>query len=762
MKKISVGIIGNPNSGKSTIFNALTNLRQKTANWSGVTVEKKIGSFCNKSCEVQLVDLPGLYSLGVAGKTSLDQKIAINYIKKGNFNYVINVIDSVNFKRNLYLTLQLLERKVPVILVFNMNDIAKKKDILIDHEKISELLKCPVIAISAKNNSDITKLKNFLIENIEVENSPDIFDVYPKKIKNYYLSLENFLKQNSTDITNEEKIELLEGNNQNFFNDIKEFTENIYKDLEKEFGQTPDLVLVNSRYNYIGKIFQEIDKKQTVGSGSFSDKIDNIVLNKFLSIPIFLLSLYLMFIFSINIGGVFQGFFNLAAEATFIDIPLYIASKIYVSEWINIIIHGLGGAIQTIASFIPIVMAMYIFLAFLEDSGYIARSAVIANKVMRMLGLSGQSFLPLMVGFGCNVPAITGTRMLSNHSERISTIMMLPFISCTARLAVYALFCYIFFPNNTQNIIFILYILGIFMALMTGLLLKNKSQKFGNYNMLIELPEYKLPKLNTIVNTSLIKTKSFIFGAGKTIMVVFFIIHLINSIKIPIKNDLGKYDEENIINIFGKNVIPLFKPIGLKDENWPAAVGIITGIFAKEVVVGTLVSLYADKTNSLDSQEQVSIISKYKNAFLNIFRKSMSILTDNFDKLYCLTNIESVSDYYEDNQVDNSIIKNISKNFEDKIAVLSYLIFILIYFPCVSVFGVISNEIGKKWAAISAFWSTISAYSVSIIFYQSANLMINGYANYNYLLIGISILITSSFLLRYICIKDIRKGHTSS
>ena len=423
-------------------------------------------------------------------------------------------------------------------------------------------------------------------------------------------------------------------------------------------------------------------------------------------------------------------------------------------EWINILIHGVGGAIQTIASFIPIIMAMYIFLSFLEDSGYIARSAVIANKMMKIVGLSGQSFLPLMVGFGCNVPAITGTRMLSNHSERISTIMMMPFISCTARLAVYTLFCYIFFPNNTQNIIFVLYILGICMALMTGLLLKDKSKNLANSNMLIELPEYKLPKIKTIINTSLIKTKSFIFGAGKTIIVVFFIIHLINSIEIPIKNGEGKYHKENIVNIFGKNIVHIFKPMGLKNENWPAAVGIITGIFAKEIVVGTLVSLYSDKIDKPDNQKQTSIVPKYKRAFLSIFDKITSVLTDNFDKLYYLTDTDIINNYYEDNQIDNSIIKNISKNFDDKIAVLSYLIFILIYFPCVSVFGVISNEIGKRWAAISAVWSTISAYSISVIFYQVSNLIINSNINYVYLLLGSFILITSSFLLRYICITN--------
>ena len=755
MEKLSVGIIGNPNSGKSTIFNQLTGLAQKTGNWSGVTVEKRTGKFKFKNCEVQLIDLPGLYSLGIGGKTSLDQDITINYIKEENFNFLINVIDSANFKRNLYLTSQLIERKIPVIIVLNMDDIAKDTGITINEEKLSKTLKCPVIAISAKKINDINKLKEFLIKNKNIQNNIDIFDFYHKKIKEYYSNLEGFLNTNKLDkISNGDKIIIIEGNYVNYGDKIKKFANNICNNIEKEFGQTSDFVLVNCRYALIEKFFKKVCKNEATDAESFSDKIDNIVLNKILGVPIFLIVLYLMFVFCINVGGAFQEFFGLIAEATFIDIPLFITSKFYTSDWLNILIYGLGGAIQTVTSFIPIIATMYIFLSILEDSGYIARSAVIANKIMRFLGLSGHSFLPLIIGLGCNVPAITGTRVLYNHNERISTIMMSPFVSCTARLAVYTLFCYIFFPNNTQNIIFILYIIGILMAILTGLLVKNMSKKIIDSNMLIELPDYKLPKLKTIINSSFLKTKSFIFGTGKTIIVVFFIVHLVNTIKIPIKNEFGTYDNENVINVIGRKLTPIFKPMGLQEKNWPATVGIITGIFAKEVVVGTLISLYADKSNDPDSVTNFSIFSKYKKAFLSIPKKIVDIFTDNFDKLYYLGNEDTKKDYFNDHEVSNKIIKNILNNFDDKLAVLSYLIFILIYFPCVSVFGVISNEIGKKWAVASALWSTLSAYSVSIIFYQTSQLIVNAGANYYYFSLGISIFIISAALLRYFCITQ--------
>jgi ferrous iron transport protein B len=759
MKKISFGIIGNPNSGKSTIFNQLTGLGQKTGNWSGVTVERRVGELKFKNYKIQLIDLPGLYSLGIGGKTSLDQDITINYIKEGDFDCLINVVDSVNFKRNLYLTFQLIERRIPVILVLNMDDIAKSKNIKINENKLSKLLKCPVIKVSAKKTDDINKLKDFLLKNKDIKNVVDIFDFYPKKIKEHYSNLENFLNTDEFSvISNNDKISILEGNYAKYSDRVKEFAKNICNNIELEFGQTSDFVLVNCRYAFIEKLFKKVCKHKDLNYESLSDKIDNIVLNKILGVPIFLIVLYLMFVFSINIGGAFQEFFALIAEATFIDIPLLIASKIYTSEWLNILIYGLGGAIQTVASFVPIIAAMYTFLSLLEDSGYIARSAVIANKIMRLLGLSGHSFLPLIVGLGCNVPAITGTRVLYNHNKRISTIMMSPFVSCTARLAVYTLFCYIFFPNNTQNIIFALYIIGILMAIFTGLLIKSEAQKIADSNMLIELPDYKLPKLRVITTSSILRTKSFIFGAGKTIVVVFFIIHLINSVKIPIKNEAGTYNNESIMNIIGKRVIPIFKPMGLEEKNWPATVGIITGIFAKEIVVGTLVSLYANESDEFNSASEIEILAKYKKAFLSIPEKMVSVFTNNFDKLYYLDNNITKKNYLDDNEISNKVIKNISNNFDSKIAVLSYLIFILIYFPCVSVFGAISNEIGKKWAIVSALWSTISAYSVSTMFYQTSNFIVNDSINYYYLFLGIMILIISSVSLRYFYITQTKNN----
>ena len=746
MKTITIGVIGNPNSGKSTVFNGLTGLNQKTGNWSGVTVEKKTGIVSKNATSVQgytikLVDLPGLYSLSVVGKKSLDQNIALHFITQGDFDYLLYIADSTNFKRSLYLILQLLEREIPITLVLNMDDLAKKKGMIINEKKLSKILNCPIIKISAKNTKDIAKLKNFLALQNQKKQTCNIFNLYPKKIREYYADLENFLKSKDYNLTCNKKIALIEGNLSGVQADVQQFGRKLSDSIKEKFGQTADFVLVNSRYKAIDKIIKEVLNVQKVSTTSFADQLDNIFLHKFFGLPIFLFIMYLMFIFSINLGGAFQDFFTLFTEATFVDVPILIAHKFYDVEWLNFIIQGIGGGIKTVASFIPIIFAMYVFLSFLEGSGYIARTAVIANKLMKSLQLPGQSFFPLMLGLGCNVPAITGTRILSHHRERVSTIMMSPFISCTARLAVYMLFCFIFFPNNAQNIIFSLYVIGMIMAIITGLLIKSKSFNISDSSILIELPEYKWPKLRSVINNSILRTKSFALGAGKTIVVVFFIIHIINVIKIPTnKQDI----DTTLIHFIGQKMTPIFEPFGLQEKNWQATVGIFTGIFAKEVVVGTLTSLYA---NDQHNEEDIGITEKYKEAVISIPKKLGEVLSIGFEILY-INKEETRNEYYEANKINNTVIKNIHDNFDDKLAVFAYLIFVLIYFPCVSVFGVISHEIGKKWAIVSALWSTISAYSLAIIFYQAANAITNNIINYKFLLLGIAIFTIAAFCLR--------------
>jgi len=746
-KNFLVGIVGNPNVGKSTIFNALTGAKEKTANWSGVTVKKKIGYFQYQGCNLELTDLPGLYSLGIAGHTSNDQKITINYLKKNEFNFIINVIDISNLKKSLYLTLQLIERRIPLILVLNMKDVAKKKGVFVNINEISQLLESPTVSINANNDSDIKILKEFLMSNLLVKSTLNIFDHYPKSIRKYHGIIKSYLKENLIFTSPTEIISMMESNLTIKNKDVYNFLKKTAKILNQDLRHSLAFLLVNSRYEFIKKRTKNLFFPEKKINKSITNIIDSLVLNKFLSIPILVTSIYFMFVFSIKLGSMLEDTLSLLIEGILIDIPLCILFKLqmYQDDWIKTGIIAIGEATKTIASFVPIITIIHLFLAFLEGSGYMSRSAVISNKIMKLVGLSGRSFLPIIVGLGCNVPAITGTRILSSDNERFVTVMMIPFISCTARLGVYTLFCHIFFPYNSQNVIFFLYTTSIVLSLFTGLLVRNSVQKTEQLNVM-ELPDYKVPKLKTIMNYSFIKTKSFILGAGKTIFLVFLVVHLVSSIKVIVKSADETSKAESVVNYLGKSTIKLLKPMGLCEDDWPMAVSLASGILAKEVVVGSIISLYSSQDEHIAPHiyEKISDIrEKYKKAFTKKYHDIKSVFTKDF---FIFEGQSGFS--HEKIRVNSRIKENISKSFKDKLAVLSYLIFVLTYFPCVSVFGVISNEIGKKWAIISAIWSTSLAYSVSIIFYQTASYILYFDTNYYYLGIGWIILIFTAFLLR--------------
>ena len=757
MSDLSIGIIGNPGCAKSTILKELISLEKKVANRSEVTIAKQDIYFNFKGLRIKITNLPDVYSLGIGNKFTMDQKKVIDFIRKKEFNFLINVIDYIKLKKNLYLTLQLLEKELPIALVIDIGNLTTKRDVFISQKKLSEILgSIPILSISTKSKENIVHLKNFILKNKVVPRVVNIFDLYPEKIKKYYLDIKGFLSTNYKNVNNETAISLFEGssdiNSSNYEYSPNINIKKIGFNVENEFCQEPCLVLVNCRNNCIEKICKKVVQKQSIKYRSFSNAIDGILLNNFLGALLFLSTLYIIFVFSTNIGRVFQNLFSLVAELTLIDIPISIISKIYKLEWLILLIKSFGNALQTIFSFIPIIFFMHFFLLLLENSGYVARINVLTNKVMRFIGLSGNSFMPLILGIGCNVPAISGTNIIKNKSEKIITIMMIPFISCTARLSIYTLFCYIFFPSNTENVIFALYIIGMTIGVFTGLLINNRSNKINTDTNSISLPQYKMPRLKTIISMSMLRTKSFIFSSSKSIIIVFFIVHLLTYIKVPSNSDMqGIYNKEPIINKIGKHISPIFKPLGLKEKNWPAVVAITTGIFAKEAVVGTLFSLYSDQYQDFTASQEIDILSKYRKEFFNIYKKNSINFSEN-----CSSKYDMGSDVIKNDQISNSLINNLSKNFDDKNSIVSYLIFILLYLPCISVFSIISSEVGRKWAIASSLWSTVCAYSISTIFYQGINCITNKVFHFYYLLSSIALLLFSALVMRYFCVFHLR------
>jgi ferrous iron transport protein B len=690
---MKLAIIGNPNCGKSTIFSALTGSDQHTGNWPGVTVAKRVGQLSHAGKRFTISDLPGIYSLSSYDLKAQDEKVALQFLKDEPVDLFINVIDSSNFERGLYLTIQLLEMQLPVALILNMSDVAKRKRLDIDAEKLSNLTGLPVIKINAKDPGDILRVKEFISS---YKTNLPYFIAYPEPI---FQALDAIASQMKGIPKAEwQAIKLLEG--ESTLIDIPEAArleaERQTQLLRLKYDEDADMLIMAARYEFIAKMVQQTLTVTGKASKSLSDKIDNIVLNRFLGLPIFLLAMYLIFAFSIIVGSTFQKFFELITASITVGLLGTVLEFLSTPLWLTHMLRdGVGVGIATVFSFIPIIAALYLGLSLLEDSGYMARAAFIIDKYMRRLNLPGKAFVPLMLGFGCNVPAVMSARTLEHERDRITAIMMVPFMSCGARLSVYALFCSVFFVESAQNIVFLLYLTGIAAALLTGLLIRTLIQQPPTY-FIMELPNYNRPTLSNILCTTYQRVKGFALGAGKLIVMVFLVLQVISSFASDGDNE-SLNSHNSVLAYAGRKLTYALAPMGIEEDNWPAAVGLITGTLAKEVVVGTLSALYADTKAE----------SSNKN-FAEFLYEALASLTQS---------TETALD-------DHAFKKQMLAGFDGKIGAFAYLLFILLYFPCMSVFAVIYKELSLKWAVISACWSTGFAYIVAVAFYQTAKLIV--------------------------------------
>ncbi|MDD1607332.1 MAG: ferrous iron transport protein B, partial [Methylococcaceae bacterium] len=522
----TVGVVGNPNCGKTTLFNVLTGSKQHVGNWPGVTVEKKTGEYHFADKHIELVDLPGTYSLESADDSvSLDEKVARDYVASRAADLIINIVDASNIERNLYLTSQLIEMRVPMILVLNMIDVVKQRGIKIDTVFLAEQLGCPVIAISASIKNGINNLQAVINSAVIAKPVPTACIAYHPTLEAAITEISPLLVETAQQYPCDLRwlaVRLLEDDT--LAKDIagKVFLPKVRKlqqQVEQQTDDEIDILAADARYGFVNQITQGAVCKLNEISRHGTERIDSIVLNRFLGIPIFLLVMYAMFMFTINIGSAFVDFFDQAVGAFLVDGLGVLLAQIATPEWLAVLItKGIGGGIQVVATFIPIIGFLFMFLSALEDSGYMARAAFVMDRFMRLIGLPGKSFVPMIVGFGCNVPAIMATRTLENQRDRILTNLMNPFMSCGARLPVYALFAAAFFPVGGQNLVFGLYILGIVVAVLTGLIMRHTLFKGETTPFIMELPAYHLPTFRGVFLRTWDRLHSFLVNAGKVIV----------------------------------------------------------------------------------------------------------------------------------------------------------------------------------------------------------------------------------------------------
>ncbi len=713
MKKLTVGLIGNPNSGKTTLFNQLTGARQRVGNWAGVTVERKEGQFSTTDHQVTLVDLPGTYSLTtISSQTSLDEQIACHYILSGDADILINVVDASNLERNLYLTLQLLELGIPCVVALNMLDIAEKQKVRIDIDALSARLGCPVIPLVSTRGRGIDALKIALDRH--QKNGQIELVHYAQPLSREADALAQSM---AADMPVQQRrwlgLQMLEGDiySRAYAGDAALKLDISLARLQDEIDD-PALHIADARYQTIAAICEAVSNTLTAESSQFTAAVDRIVLNRFLGLPIFLFVMYLMFLLAINIGGALQPIFDAGSVAIFVHGIQWLGYTLHFPEWLTVFLaQGLGGGINTVLPLVPQIGMMYLFLSFLEDSGYMARAAFVMDRLMQALGLPGKSFVPLIVGFGCNVPSVMGARTLDAPRDRLMTMMMAPFMSCGARLAIFAVFAAAFFGQQGALLVFSLYVLGIVMAILTGLMLKHTIMRGEASPFIMELPVYHVPHLKSLVLQTWQRLKGFVLRAGKVIVVVSIFLSALNSFSLSGKT-VDNINDSALASI-SRVFTPILEPIGVHGDHWQATVGLVTGAMAKEVVVGTLNSLYtAEHIQKADFNPAEYRLSDELIAALN---ETWTSLKNTFSLSVLANPIEASKG---DGEMAEGTMGVMSEKFGSAAAAYSYLIFVLLYTPCISVMGAIARESSRGWMGFSVLWGLNIAYSLATLFYQ--------------------------------------------
>ena len=664
MTELIVGLAGNPNVGKTTVFNRLTGMRQHVGNWPGKTVERAEGHFKHGSYEYDVIDLPGNYALSAH---SMEEIVSRDFIVDDDSDVIINVVDAANLERNLYLTVQMMELGANMVMALNMNDFAKKKDHIIDIPLMSELLGFPVIEISAKDGDGFEEL----LTTVEKQASKPIDSsaklAYGDELKEHLGDLQSLIEKDSSllDVPSVwTAIKLLERDSI-VIEKVQKSSQSsvIMTEADKVAGHLHDLydvgaeeVVANARYAYISGLMAEAVKRPAVEKETTTDKIDKIVTNRILAPFIFIFIMFLLFHLTFTISTPFceliDGWFSWFGE--------YLAEAVGNEVLGSLLEKGIIGGVGGVLVFLPQIILMFLFLSILEDSGYLARAAFTLDKVMHsIVGLHGKAFIPMILGFGCGVPAVMATRTMENESDRLLSMMLIPFMSCTARLPIYSIFVGAFFAANEGLILLSIYLLGIVVALIVAGILKRTIFKGLSAPFVMELPTYKVPSLKGVLLHTWEKTKGFLKKAGTIILASAIVIWILSSV--PFGVEYGS--QESVLGMIGSAIAPIFAPLGF--STWQAGIAILTGLVAKEVVVSTFTTL-----GGLEEDDEEGTIS---------------LVHDLFTPL----------------------------------SAYSFMAFCLLYVPCFATIGAIKQETNSwKWPLTMAGITLVTAYIVSFLIYN--------------------------------------------
>ena len=594
--ELSIGFVGNPNCGKTTLFNAYTGANLKVANWPGVTVEKKEGLFQFHDHEYKLVDLPGTYSLT---SYTMEEQVTRQYILSDDVDVIIDVADASALERNLYLTLQLIELGKPVILALNMMDIVQKRGMEIDLHRLPEMLGIPVIPVSARRKTGLDILMHAAAHHKDQKVTEATSHHHTEQTRHRHDHHGEYVMVYSDDI--EDKIDLLMDELKRRYPQLSNLRWHAIKLLENDTEITrdypvdlPDVLdrsyekeIINQKYDFIDEVIQEVLVNKSAKE-ALTDKADQLLTHRIWGLPIFLCIMALVFFLTFTVGDWLKGYFQLGLDAISGGAASGLEALHVAPLLTSLIVDGIIAGVGGILLFLPNIFILFLALAFLEDSGYMSRVAYVMDSIMGRLGLSGRSFIPMVLGFGCTVPAIMASRALESKRDRYKTMLITPFMSCSARLPIYVLFSQMFFPENAMLVAFSLYVLGLVVAVLIAFLLHLADRKREREDqLLIELPEFKAPSAHTIAIYVWEKVKDYLTKAGTTIFLASIVMwFLLNFGPSGYSTDMGS----TFGSVLGRWIVPFFAPIGL--GFWQVVVALIAGISAKEVVVSSCAVLF--------------------------------------------------------------------------------------------------------------------------------------------------------------------------
>lgn len=651
-----LALIGRPNTGKTSLFNLLTDSYEYVGNWSGVTVEKKVGHI--KKLQTNLIDLPGIYDLNPISK---DESVVTEFLLQENLKGIINIIDASQFKGNMQLTLQVLELNRPAVICLNMMDVAKKSGLSIDVEKLSAILGVKVIPTIARVRNDKEQIFFAVSESLANESKPFKI-IYSDEIEAGISRIMSLMEDMPKDKKRWTAIQFLSGNKaveDHFRNDVHYDEMMIVRNnLESQKQMSLQEAFYNERDQFIHHITEQVITK-TEKEEERTAKIDKILTHPILGIPIFLLLMYIVFEATFTwVGAPLSDLLDGFIGGTLTDYTAAFLSAIGASAFIqDLVCDGIIGGVGGVLVFIPQIFVLFFCISLLEDSGYMARIAVIMDRIMEFFGLNGKAFIPMIISFGCNVPGIMAARMIEQPKERMLTILVSPFMSCSARLPVYALFVGAFFVEHQSMVVLSLYIIGIIMALIVTKVLSMTVLKKESSIFFVELPEYHIPLVKSLWRSTLEKGKGFLKKAGTIIFAGSVIIWLLSYVG---PQGVHVQMDDSFLAIIGGWFGTIFTPLGF--GTWEAGASLISGFLAKEVVVSTMAIIYGVSESSLPlaMSEQFTTLSAY-----------------------------------------------------------AFMVFVLLYMPCLATVGTIKKELqSSKWTVFSIVYPFVVAYAMAFLIYQ--------------------------------------------